>query len=79
MDTLPDLPVGLAAALARPAGPWHALRIALYSAEVAGREAILARSDSGRPPRESLQHALQAAAEELVRIGVVLGEMEPTA
>ena len=45
------LPVTLLATLERPGGPWHALRVALDSAEAAGRQTILARIGPGRPDR----------------------------
>jgi hypothetical protein len=66
------LPMGLTARLAGSGGPWHALRLALDSAELAGRQAILARP--GLPPRRALLGAIHAAVEELYRIALLVAE-----
>ena len=52
------LPLGLATRLAGSGGPWHALRLALDSAELAGRQTILARP--GLPPRRALLGAVSS-------------------
>jgi hypothetical protein len=66
------LPLGLATRLAGSGGPWHALRLALDSAELAGRQTILARP--GLPPRRALLGAVHAAVEELYRIALLVAE-----
>jgi hypothetical protein len=72
-DTTDDnrLPFGLEGRLAT-CGPWHALSLAAYYAEVAGRQAILARP--GLPPRRALLDAIHGAVAELCRIALLLAE-----
>ena len=71
------LPFGLSARLAGSGGPWHALALAVYCAEVAGRQVIMVRP--GLPPRRALLGAVHAAVEELYRIALLVareGERE---